>query len=254
MTLDEWRAFYRELGFATIPLMPRSKRPLRKGWLTGRDGQWIGAPSDANLGVLTGARSGDLVVLDFDSPDGPERVLGMTPIQLAVVTTVVETARGWHVYARAPEVASSTPREGLDVRSAGGMVVAPPSVHPSGHRYAFVGSHRSVVQLAAIAPDLLAPQQPESAPGLDEAEAWVALQAPKLQEAWRKLKQPPSASFDASKADFAVARCLWEGGWSPDEVVAVLRALPGSRAAERGEAYARLTATRAAAIRRKPQA
>lgn len=254
MTLDEWRAFYRGLGFTTIPLVPRGKRPLRKGWLSGLDEHWVGAPSGANLGVLTGARSGDLVVLDFDSRDGPEQVLGMTPSQLAVVTIVVETARGWHVYALAAGVASCTPRAGLDVRGDGGMVVAPPSIHPSGHRYAFVGQHRGLVALEAIAPNLLTPPQPERAPGLAEAEAWVALQAPKLQEAWRKLKEPPSASFDASKADFAVARCLWEGGWSPDEVARVLRALPGSRAAERGEEYAKLTAARAGAIRRKPQA
>ncbi|HET6405683.1 MAG TPA: bifunctional DNA primase/polymerase, partial [Candidatus Thermoplasmatota archaeon] len=86
MTLDEWRAFYRALGFATIPLVPRGKRPLRKGWLAGGEEQWDGAPARANLGVLTGARSGGLVVLDFDTRDGPERVLGMTARQLAVLT------------------------------------------------------------------------------------------------------------------------------------------------------------------------
>ncbi|MFA5860674.1 MAG: bifunctional DNA primase/polymerase [Candidatus Thermoplasmatota archaeon] len=248
---DELLAAYRELGFATIPLVPRGKRPIRKGWLTRGDAQWEGAPPDANFGILTGARSGGLVVLDFDTRDGPERVLGMTPEQLAIVTIVVETARGWHVYARAEGVASGTPRAGLDLRGEGGMVVAPPSVHPSGHVYTFVGASRGIVQLEAIAPrPLLDPGG--NAPTvleLDEVEAWIAVQAPKLQEAWRRLKDPPSVSFDASKADFAVARCLWEGGWDADETVAVLMVLPGSRARERGEAYARLTAARAAAAR-----
>jgi len=251
MRLDEWRAEYAALGFATIPLVPCGKRPLRKGWLDGRESQWEGAPARANIGILTGARSGGLVVLDFDTRDGPERVLGMTPQQLAIVTIVVETSRGWHVYARGDDVASGTPLEGLDVRGEGGMVVAPPSVHPSGGVYAFVGTCRSVVSLDAIAP-MLSMRSPEpSAPidALQEAESWIGLQAPKLQEAWRRLKEPPSGSFDASRADFAIARCLWEGGWSREDAVVVLLALPGSRARERGEPYAALTVARAFAVR-----
>lgn len=249
----EWRGFYAGLGFATIPLRPREKRPLRRGWREPRDEHWIGTPADANVGILTGAPSGGLVVLDFDTKDGPSEVLGLTAEQLAVVTIVVETVRGWHVYARSPGRATGTPRAGLDVRGEGAMVVAPPSVHPSGQAYRFVGKCWNVVDLCAIAPDFAC--LPTSGPelGLDEAEAWVALQAPKLQEAWRRLKDPPSHSFDTSRADFAVARCLWEGGWSPDAVVTVLLKLPGSRARERGEAYARLTAERAAAARGPPR-
>lgn len=250
MSLEEWRAEYEHLGFATVPLAPRGKRPLRRGWLTRGDEQWENAPRDANIGILTGSRSGDLVVLDFDTSDGPERVLGMTPQQLAVVTIVVRTSRGWHVYARG-RVESGTPVEGLDVRAEGGMVVAPPSVHASGHEYAFVGASRELVPLDAIARQLSDPKP--TAPGgdarLEAAQAWVDLQAPKLREAWRRLREPPSASFDASRADFAVARCLWEGGWSQEDAVAVLMTLPGSRARERGEGYAALTVARAFAAR-----
>lgn len=252
MKLADWRTYYAGLGFATVPLVHRGKRPLRRGWLSRGDEQWVGVPDSCNMGILTGSRSGDLVVLDFDTIDGPERVLGMTPEQLAVVTMVVRTSRGWHVYTRG-RVESGTPVGGLDVRSDGGMVVAPPSVHASGHEYAFVGSQRSLVAFDAIAGELTGLAStaageaglPASDPCVDAAEAWVRLQAPKLQEAWRRLREPGSASFDASRADFAVARCLWEGGWSEAEAVAVLLALPGSRARERGEGYATLTVARA---------
>lgn len=257
MRLAEWRAYYASLGFATVPLVHRGKRPLRRGWPERGDEQWVGAPDSCNIGILTGSRSGDLVVLDFDMLDGPERILGMTPEQLAVVTMVVRTGRGWHVYARANgSMVSRTPRAGLDFRGDGGMVVAPPSVHPSGHVYALVGACRALVPLDAITPPSLFDKPPRDEGHdveLREVEAWVGLQAPKLREAWRRLKEPPSMSFDASKADFAVARCLWEGGWDTDETVAVLMALPGSRARERGEGYARLTAVRAAAARGAPQ-
>lgn len=257
MTLVEWRAFYASLGFATVPLVHRGKRPLRRGWLERGEEQWSGAPDSSNLGILTGSRSGALVVLDFDTVEGPERELGFTPEQLAVLTMVVRTSRGWHVYTRGQHD-SCTPVAGVDVRGDGGMVVAPPSIHPSGHAYEFVGPQRGLVALDAIAPRSFFQRDPshrvtgEDAVGpagevelVVEAEAWVALQAPKLQEAWRRLRQPPSASFDASRADFAVARSLWEAGWRAEDVARLLLRLPGSRARERGEAYATLTAQRA---------
>jgi site-specific recombinase XerD len=240
----QMRAFFDRLGFATIPLRPREKRPLRKGWREAPVEHWKDAPADANLGIVTGSRSGDLVVLDFDERDGPERVLGFSPEELAFATMVVETSRGWHVYVRSAGVASSTPREGLDVRGEGGMVVAPPNVHPSGHAYHFLRPASTVVALEAIAPTLL---QPSAAPvdDLAEVESWIALQSVKLQAAWGRLRAPPSMSFDASKADFAVACCLAELGYEPARVAAVLLQLPGSRARERGEPYALLTAERA---------
>lgn len=245
MTLDEWRALYARLGFATIPLRPRDKRPLRKGWREAHPEHWEHVPADANIGILTGAPSAGLVVLDFDTGDGPRVELGMSVEQLAVLTIVVETCRGWHVYAREPGRATSTPREGLDVRGEGGMVVAPPSVHPSGFVYRLVGGTRTVVPLAALPLDERLPETVDAG-ALDEVESWIAMQAPKLREAWMRLKKPPSYSFDASRADFAVARCLWEGGWSVEDAAAILLRLPGSRARERGEAYALKTAVRAA--------
>lgn len=249
MTLDEWRAFYAGLGFATIPLRPREKRPLCKGWRAAPAEHWVSAPADANIGIVTGARSGDLVVLDFDERDGPERILGLSAEQLSFVTMVVETSRGWHVYARGAGVASSTPHAGLDVRGEGGMVVAPPSIHPSGHVYRFVRPGSSIVPLGAIAPTLGA-ETARGADDLADVEAWISAQAPKMREAWARLRAPPSMSFDASKADFAVACCLAELGYEPSRVAAVLLQLPGSRARERGEPYALLTAQRAHLTRR----
>ena len=247
MVHDEWRELYARLGLATIPLRPRAKRPLRKGWLAAGPEQWVGAPADANIGILTGARSNGLAVLDFDTPDGPERVLGMTPEQLSVITLVVRTARGWHVYAREHGCPTRTIRAGVDLRGEGGMVVAPPSVHPSGCRYEIVRPAASLVALGALLPRDAEVVDAGASPSARRAEAeeWIALQAPRLREHWRRLTEPPSASFNASIADFAVARTLWEAGWPAEDVVALLLALPGSRAAGRGEAYARRTVERA---------
>lgn len=252
MTLAEWRRFYAGLGLVTIPLRPGEKRPLRKGWLDGREEQWVDAPIDANLGVLTGPISAGLVVLDFDTDDGPFEVLGFRPRELATRTLVVKTARGWHVYARSMDLATSSPRAGLDVRGEGALVTAPPSMHPSGIRYELVGPCRDIAPLNAFSTvDMLAPVAvvtPLDVSGVDMAlvEEWISAQWPALQAAWAKLRRPPAGeSFDPSRADFAIARCLWEGGYSAEQVASILCALPGSRARERGRAYALRTAVKA---------
>jgi hypothetical protein len=257
VTIHEWRAFYSSLGLVTIPLRPREKRPLRRGWRDGREEQWSGAPADANLGILTGAVSGDLVVLDFDTADGPFEVLGLRPRKLATLTLVVRTARGWHVYARSHEVATASPRAGLDIRGEGALVAAPPSVHPSGSEYEIIGPSRVIAELSSFTSlDILAPEPSRDelqVDGVDMAlvEDWMSAQWPALQAAWAKLRRPPRGeSFDPSSADFAVARCLWEGGYSADDVTSILCALPGSRARERGRSYALRTALKARALPR----
>lgn len=254
MRRDDFLELYHLLGFATLPLRPREKRPLRKGWRVPDARAWEDAPPDANVGVLTGSASGGLVVLDFDTEDGPFEVLGLRPRELASRTLVVKTVRGWHVYARGEGVGTSKPREGLDVRGEGALVAAPPSIHPSGAVYEFVSRTMRVIPLAEL-PSWAAPPPLEVAPAtelVERADAWLALQAPKLRAAWATLRQGAPDGFDRSRADFALARCLWEAGWDSREVAALLLSLPGSKAAERGEPYALRTAARAAAAQASP--
>lgn len=59
-------------------------------------------------------------------------------------TRVVRTARGWHYWYRHPgtpipntvQLFGAT-APAIDIRGDGGIVVAPPSIHPDGHRYEF---------------------------------------------------------------------------------------------------------------------
>lgn len=250
---DAWLRFYDGLGLATLPLRPRAKRPLRTGWQTPSKKSWNHAPPDANVGILCGAASGGLVVLDFDSAGGPREALGMRPEELAVHTLVVKTRRGWHVYARDPNVSTCSPSPGLDIRAGGSLVVAPPSIHPSGVTYELVGAGRRITPLGELPLDLSAGDTPPPAPDLARAEGWIKMQAPKLQAVWSSLRSP-TGEFDRSSADFAVSRCLWEAGFDVDEIAAVLTSLPGSKAHERGLAYARRTAARAASRPSRRQA
>lgn len=250
---EAWLAFYRERGMVTLPLRAREKRPLHVGWRVPDPDAWVAAPPDANLGVLCGPASGGLVVLDFDTRDALRDAIGMRAEELAIHTLVARTARGWHVYARHPSARTRSPWKGLDVRAEGSMVVAPPSIHPSGVAYEFIHTDAPIASLPLLPIDLVAVGQQDAIEIVVDwvgVEEWISAQAPKLRDSWRALREgAPNETFDRSRADFAIARCLWEAGYSVDEVAAVLQGLPGSKARERGEAYARRTASRAAGER-----
>ena len=255
---EGWLAWYAGRGLATIPVVPRGKRPLRAGWQRAGREAWVGAPADVNLGVVCGDRSGGLVVLDFDTQDGVLEAMGMRPERVADHTLVVRTARGWHVYAWADDCKTFSPWPGLDVRGEGSLVVAPPSMHSLGMCYEFVRQDVSIARLSEMPIELGA--QAEGPPAhsdidWEQVRSWIRVQSPKLQASWRALEEGARPSgFDRSRADFAVARCLWEGGYPLDDVAAILQSLPGSKARERGADYARRTAARAAAVNRAASA
>jgi putative DNA primase/helicase len=107
--------------------------------------EWWSKMPDANIGIATGKES-NLIVLDVDGPEGEiflaecVRLHGPLP-----PTMTVRTSKGWHIYFAYPKNVSrvkSVARNNfkLDVRGDGGYVVAPPSVHASGHVYAFASA------------------------------------------------------------------------------------------------------------------
>jgi hypothetical protein len=94
-------------------------------------------PGDCNIGVRCGPAS-KLVVLDLDSPEAHCKV--EASFGEVEKTLNSGTGRGRHHWYTLPddigEEISFTPCQDVDVK-AGGYVVAPPSIHPSGKQYAF---------------------------------------------------------------------------------------------------------------------
>jgi len=135
-----------------VPVTPNGKQPL----LAWRDYQqkraspdevraWYARWPDANVGVVTGQIS-NLVVIDIDpAHKGEESLADLTARYGALPPTVVARSGGGgrHLYFSAP--ADPVPvrsrvavAPGVDVRAEGGMVVAPPSNHPSGGQYRWI--------------------------------------------------------------------------------------------------------------------
>jgi len=138
---------YQRLGWSVIPLRPKTKIP-KLPWQEFQDRRadeeevrtWFKRWPRANLGIVTGPVSG-LVVLDVDPRHGGEESLrnwierhGPLP-----ATPEAETGGGGrHLYfaTRDPELGNRVAVvSGIDLRGRGGMIVAPPSIHPSGRPY-----------------------------------------------------------------------------------------------------------------------
>ena len=149
-------------GLAVFPCRPRDKRPAAangsKAASTdpGRIEHWWRAYPDHNIAIATGAISGVFVV-DVDGLDAEaelrkfESAHGELPASVEAIT-----ARGRHVYLKMPNTAvrnsAGKIAPGIDVRANGGYVLAPPSIHPSGRRYAWSVDSTDVF---ADAPDWL---------------------------------------------------------------------------------------------------
>lgn len=143
---------YLDRGWSVVPVKPREKMPL-VAW-RGYQGRlptqheietWFGRWPDANIGLVTGQVS-NLVVLDIDPRHGGDASLDRLARRFGRVppTLTVQTGGGGrHFYFTALAEPAALPSRvnlapGIDVRAEGGMVVAPPSVHPSGRRYEWV--------------------------------------------------------------------------------------------------------------------
>lgn len=146
-------------GWSVLPMRPCAKAPLVP-WLELQERRahadeirgWFERWPDANVGVVTGAISG-LVVVDVDPAHGGRDSLADLEAEIGQLPPTVEVitgGRGRHLYfahpgGTVPNRAGVLP--GIDVRGDGGSLAMPPSVHPSGRKYRWM-SGRSPDDLA----------------------------------------------------------------------------------------------------------
>src|SRR5690606_28644025 len=128
-------------------MQPRGKRPLIR-WTpfqtqrptTTEVENWFGRWPDANVGVVTGAVSG-LLVLDVDPAHGGDTSLARLEHEFGEIEPTLECLTGGggrHLYFR--HFGDAVPnkvgfRDGLDWRGDGGVGVARPWIHPTGRPY-----------------------------------------------------------------------------------------------------------------------
>jgi hypothetical protein len=144
---DELLEYYENENLNVIPLIYGDKKPISewKEYQTRRitkeeiDRFFLPDQKARNIGVVCGAISDNLYVLDFDSEDVYQRFFKKKD-----GLTVVKTGRGYHVYFKAEtpvrtlKIHDSEGREIATLKGEGSYVVAPPSRHPSGCYYEFI--------------------------------------------------------------------------------------------------------------------
>ena len=140
---------YASRGLAVFPLKPRDKSPITAHGVheatTNFDqiNKWWSRYPNANIGIACGKISGGLLVVDVDrKPNGVdgldslnewERENGELP---ETVRSITGTG-GSHLLYRIDYPGKNRVNllAGVDIRSDGGYIVAPPSIHPNGNKY-----------------------------------------------------------------------------------------------------------------------
>jgi hypothetical protein len=138
---------YLARGWSVVPVEPGGKRPLVR-WERLQErppseaevASWFARWPDANVAVVTGRVSG-LVVVDVDPRHGGAESLHALAREHGALPRTIEAETGGggrHLYFAHPGGVVRNRvglAPGIDVRGDGGMVVAPPSLHPSGRPY-----------------------------------------------------------------------------------------------------------------------
>ena len=144
---DELLDYYETENLNVIPLIHGDKKPAGE-WkeyqqrkITKDEINRFFRPDQKahNIGVVCGAISDNLYVLDFDSDELFHKFFTKED-----GLTVVKTGRGYHVYFKAEspvktlKIHDGEGREIATLKGEGSYVVAPPSRHPSGCYYEFI--------------------------------------------------------------------------------------------------------------------
>ena len=141
---------YSGQGFSVVPINKAGKHPPVK-WIpyqtdfptTDTLHEWFGEGGSYEhqmIGIITG-RLSDLSVIDIDTEEAKDRFKTHMGDDLPrpEENPIIKTPRGWHIYyPYTPDIQTGAEVwgiEGLDGRSEGGLVVAPPSVNHTGGIY-----------------------------------------------------------------------------------------------------------------------
>ncbi len=146
---------YAQAGLRVFPLSPCDKTPLRgsKGLHEATNNidvikQWWTSNPFYNIGCATGK---GIAVIDIDegtdnngkSKSGEDSIAQWQSEngQLPDTLTAISGKGGRHLYYRTGNKYSSKAGviKNVDVRAEGGYIVLPPSIHPNGNRYSWVG-------------------------------------------------------------------------------------------------------------------
>ena len=187
-------------GLKVVWIRPREKRPLLDCWVeratsdaADLTAQARDVPPTAGVGIALGYQADGRYLLAIDVDDAERWTELTAQYGQPPPTLAISSARGDKLLYRVSEsvdtlsqlrnVTGLGKRPGVDVKVAGGQIVAPPSIHPSGTQYTWHTDLPIAVLpqrwLDAILPLRVVPPPPPSSPRdrsamIRRARAWVA--------------------------------------------------------------------------------
>jgi len=156
---------YAKKGIPIFPLVANGKTPIVKWGAEATtdpsiiNGWWQQNPN-FNIGLVTGVRS-KITVVDFDTAEAwsNAQTKGLPDAPL------VKTGRGYHLYCKYLDGTRNFQKRadlpGIDLRSEGGYVVAPPSVHENGKVYTWIEGNELDSMPLPLMPEWLLAKTPE---------------------------------------------------------------------------------------------
>lgn len=242
MSLVRAALAYAASGLHVLPIRPGAKTPLTEHGVHDASADeaqirsWWGRCPNAGVGIACGPSR--LLVVDLDGPQAVEAWRALLAEHGDRATTAtVRTARGWHCWYRLPgdvELGNSVGRLGpkIDTRGAGGYVIAPPSVHPSGAVYTWREPRLPVREapawlVSALCDRPVVPSERPPAPPLSTANVrgHKYLSAAVQGELQRVLDAQPGVRNDTlCRAAFSLGQLVGAGALDEAAVVEALTA------------------------------
>ena len=242
MSCSEYALAYARKGWATFPLYGirndtncacmrpcdrPGKHPISLHGVkdaTTNDQHW---PSGCNIGLATGGSSG-FVVIDVDGTRGKRSLYSLFAEHSRFPDTPVSiTGNGTHILFKSPGPLGCRVGfvPGLDLRADSGYIVAPPSLHVSGHRYVWhKRGHPGTVPLADMPAWLLEILRPVERPvspvptndhrsPVDRCRAYLARAEPAIEGQGGDCRTLRTAmlggDFGLTDAEFWPLLCEW---------------------------------------------
>jgi len=154
---------YYEAGFCIIPLGKNEKNNLKapsiKEWKQFEETRptkkqvqaWIDEGLFVGIGIIGGAVSDNLAVIDFDDENIPN-LIGLNLANLATKHFIVKTGKGYHIYCfdTKPVKTRKAAIVSMDFKADKGYVAAPPSPHESGTAYVSMSNFDTLINKTRI--------------------------------------------------------------------------------------------------------
>ena len=153
---------FRDLGLNVIPCDPITKIPFAKKekWKQWYDEKYTKPiPADSGIAAVCGKTSGNLVVIDIDSPEIVDNIFDDWDKVMTKRLVCRTGGGGYHMFVRVKELpdimrlsshTDSTSWDGkekkqhIDIQSQGTIVVLPPSEHKSGKKYEIISPSHNI--------------------------------------------------------------------------------------------------------------